>query len=86
MNELIVVLLMFFIVTTGIFLACTIHYRRRFDEMGTDRVIFRNLYIRLRDHGMEHVVKHLNVHYMIKYRDEIAKVDEAQRVLHENKG
>ena len=84
MNELIIALLVFLAVMFGLFLACTIHYKRMYEKTKTDKVIFRNLYIRLRDHGLEHVKKHLNVHYMIKYRDEIAEVDKRQYELYKS--
>ena len=75
MNEL-TVALPAFLATTGLFYFTTIYYKRRFLQEKTDKVIYRSLFIRLRDHGIEHVKKHLNTHYMIKYRDEIAKVDD----------
>ena len=68
MNELIIALLVFFATMSGLFLACTIHYKRMSEEMETDKVIFRNLYIRLRDCGLKHVQEYLNINYMIKYR------------------
>ena len=75
MNELTVALLTF-LATTVLFLSSTIYYKRRFIQEETDKVIYRNFFLRLRDHGMEHVKKHLNMNHMIKYRNEITKIDE----------
>lgn len=75
MNELVVVLLAF-LGTTGLFLSSTIYYRRRFLQEKWRKAIYMTLFIRLRDHGIEHVKKYLNMRHMIEYRDGIAKIDE----------
>ena len=77
MDDLVIALLLFFAVMFGLFFYGTIHYRRRFLEEETDKVIYRCLFIQLRDQGLESVVKHLNYyHYMHKYRNEIKQVDD----------
>ena len=77
MDDLVITLLSFLAVMLGLFFYGTNHYRRRFLEEETDKVIYRCLFIQLRDQELESVVKHLNYyHCMHKYRDEIKQVDD----------
>ena len=51
------------------------HYKRKYDKEDTDKAIYIDLFIRLRDHGTKQVNEHLKMNHMKKYRDRIAEVD-----------
>ena len=76
MDDLIIVLLSFLVVMLGLFIYSTIRYKSRLFQAETDSEIYRDLFIQFRDQGKERVIKHLNEHYLQRYRDEIKMVDQ----------
>ena len=70
--------IVFFTMLTGLFLYGTIYYRRRLLQEERVKKDYRNLFRRLRDFGMEGVIRYANESYStdLKYLEEIRKCDE----------
>lgn len=69
----------FFAVLTGLFLYGSMHYRRRMLQEEDDKKGYRDLFMLLRDRGIDYVASTANLHYNERYLEEIRKIDEHVR-------